>query len=118
MNFQLYNDKVWTFSIKPQNAAGVAQPWPANSSPQAVSSNPASLVAGVQLGSNNTFTLVLTPKVQVSPGLTVTVTNSGMAPLVFVVDIVADPDLLTVAADTVAADITTTPQNIPVAPGP
>lgn len=123
MNFQLYNDKVWTFPLNSQNSAGVAQALPGTANPAAVSSNPASLGAaiiatGPPTGGITGRALVLTPKVQASPGLTVTVTNAGMAPVIFGVDIVADPDLLTVAVDTVPADITTAPQSIPVAPGP
>jgi hypothetical protein len=116
MNFQLYNDKIWTFPIKCQNAGGV-QPWPLNANPLAVSSNPASLGARV-IGQVPSLFLELTPKVQVSPGLTVTVSNAGMAPVVFGVDIVADPDMLSVVVDAVAADITTSAQNVPTAAGP
>ncbi len=118
MNYQLYNDKIWTLPLKCQNSAAVAQPFPAGGpTPAVTSSNPASLGASVQQ-SGSGYTLVLTPKVQVSPGLTVTVTNIGMAPASLSVDIVADPNLLTVVIDNVVADATTVPQNIPVAAGP
>lgn len=122
MNFQLYNDKIWTFPLKCQNASGI-QPWPAGSNPVAVSSNPASLTASANaiLGFGNAITgyaLVLTPKVQASPGLTVTVTNVGMDPVVFTADIVTDPDRLSVVVDSAATDYTTSPQNVPADPGP
>lgn len=119
MNFQLYNDKVWTLPLQCQNAASVVQPFPSGSSPSAVSSNPASLNAEVALGTGGVgFKLILTPKVQASPSLTVTVTNVGMTPAVFVVDVVPDPNILSVAVDDIPADVTTAPQNVPVAPGP
>ncbi len=113
MSFQLFNNKTWTFPLKCQNAAGVAQPFPTN--PSAESSNPASLSAAI-LGPSPGFFLMLTPKVQVSPGLTVTVSATGMAPVVFAVDVAADPDMLSVAVDT--ANATTAVQNVPTAPGP
>lgn len=114
MNFQLYNDKVWTFPLKCKNAAGVVQPFPPSPTFAVVSSNPASL--GVAVNNFGGFMLVLTPKVKLSPGLTVTVSNTGMDPLVFAADIVPNPDRLSVDVDTAAA--TTTPQNVPAAPGP
>ncbi len=121
MNFQLYNDKVWTFPLKSQNALGVSTALPGTANPAAVSSNPASLGAaiiatGPPTGGITGYSLVLTPKVQASPGLTATVSNVGMAPVIFAVDIVADPNLLSVMVDTVGD--TTTAQNIPTAPGP
>ncbi len=115
MNFQVYNNKIWTFPLRCQNAAAVSQPFPAGSSFAVVSSNPASLTAAATAVTGG-YNLVLTPKVQASPGLTVTVTTAGMAPAVFMVDIVADPNLLSVVVDTTAP--TTTPLAIPVAPGP
>ncbi len=119
MNFQLHNDKVWTFAIKPQNAAGLV-PWPNGSNPSVVSSNPASLGAAVamgngQIGQPATYFMVLTPKVQISPGLSVTISNVGMQPVTFAVDVVADPDMLSVTVDPVPF---TTPQSVPTVPGP
>ncbi len=116
MNFQLYNDKVWSFPIKCQNASGVAQPFPPGTGPNVVSSNPVSLGAAIGLVSGGGFTLELTPKVQVSPGITVTVSSVGMDSSAFVVDIVADPNRLSVAIDSAAA--ASVAQNVPTAPGP
>ncbi len=116
-NFQVYNDKIWTLPIKCQNSSGVFVAFPSGSNLAAVSSNPASLGAVVTstiLGTN----LVLTPKVQVSPGLTVTITGVALAPINFMVDIVADPNLLSIAVDTTPADGTTVSQNVPIAAGP
>ncbi len=119
MGFQIYNDKVTTLPLICQTSAGVTQAFPSGSNPVAVSSNPTSLGAIVALGTGGVgFKLVLTPKVQASPGLVVTVTNVGMSPVNFVVDIVADPNMLSVAIDTSATAVTTAPQNVPVAAGP
>ncbi len=61
MNFQLFNDKVWTFPLKCANSIG-PQPFP--TAPAAVSSNSASLGASVASGPFNVgFVLTLTPKV-------------------------------------------------------
>ncbi len=115
MNFQLYNDKIYTFSLHTVNAANVTQPWPSGI-PTVVSSNPASLSATISsVDFVTAFSLVLTPKVKVSPGLTVTVSNTGVAPAVFVVDVVSDPDMLSVVVDSTP---TTVAQNVPTAPGP
>jgi hypothetical protein len=111
MNFQLYNDKVWTIPLKCKDATGADKPFP--TSPVAVSSNPASL--GVAIG-QSPWVLILTPKVQTSPGLVVTLSSVGADGTTFVVDIVADPNRLSVSVDSLAA--TSTVQNIPTAPGP
>ncbi len=114
MNFQAFNDKVWTLPLKCLNASSVAVAFPAGSNLAAVSSNPASLGASIANGTN----LVLTPKVQNSPGITVTVTGVALAPAVLVVDVVADPNLLSVSVDTTPADDSTVSQSVPVASGP
>jgi hypothetical protein len=116
MNFPLYNDKVWTFPLKCQNAAGAVQPGPTTGAwPTAVSDNPASLGASVVYQAP-LFNLVLTPKVQASPGISVTVSYVGMASATFTADIVTDPNLISVAID--SADVTSISQSIPSAPGP
>ena len=109
----LYNDKVYTFPIHAKNALGADQPWGATN-PLAVSSNPASLGARV-IWQAPDFFLVLTPAVQASPGLSVTVSYNGMASAVLNVDIVPDPDLVSVVIDN---SPTTVPQNVPTNPGP
>ena len=114
MSFQLYNDKVYTFPIAAHNALGASQPWGATN-PLAVSSNPASLGARV-IWQAPSFFLVLTPAVQASPGLSVTVSYTGMASATLGVDIVPDPDLVSVAIDSSTA--TSVSQNVPTAPGP
>ncbi len=110
MNFQLHNDKVYTIPLKCQNATG-PQPFP--SFPVAVSSNPDSLGVSIGMGP---FVLLLAPKVKLSPGITVTVSSLGADPATVVVDIVADPDRLSVLIDSAAA--TSAVQAVPVAPGP
>lgn len=116
MNFQIFNDKVYTFPIKCHAADNVLQAFPPGYAPSAISSNPASLTVQTGFVSGGGFSLTLIPKVQGSSGLTVTVSAVGMASNAFVVDIVPDPDLLTVAVDT--SGVTTATQNVPTAPGP
>ncbi len=116
MNFQLYNDKTYTFPLQCKNASGVVQPWPTTGAwPVAVSDNPGSLAASVTYVAPS-FKLVLKPMVQASPNISVTVSYIGMGPAIFVADIVADPDLISVAVD--ASGVTTATQSIPTNTGP
>ncbi len=109
---QLYNDRVYAYPlVAMQNGATVA--FPAGLS--AASSLPNSLGAAIG-GTESAPILYLTPKVQASVGITVTVTGASMAPLVEVYDIVADPNLVSIALGSGAP--TTSAQNVPTAPGP
>lgn len=115
MNIQLYNDKAYNFPLKAVNAAGETQPWPAGA-PGVVSSKPASL--GVQVGGFPNFVVTLVPKVQASSGIIVTLTSQNMVPATFSVDIVPDPNVLSIVVDGDVTHATTTAQDIPTAPGP
>jgi hypothetical protein len=115
-NFELPNDEVVSIPISTADAAGTIEPSPPNDTFSAVSSNPASLGASVSVVAGNPM-LVLTPLVQVSPGITVTVSDSaGLAQAALVVDIVADTTDTTIVLNTAAA--TEVSQPVPTAPGP
>jgi len=116
-NIQLANDTVETITIVTTDAAGATVPAPAGDTFTVVSSNPASLGAAIGTDKNGAPAVVLTPLVQVSPGLTFTVTDSaGLASDAQGVDIVADLAPKTISLD--IADATTAPQAVPTAPGP
>jgi hypothetical protein len=111
-NFELKNDTVATIPIVTEDAAGNVVPATAGDTFTAVSSLPASL--GVAVTNN---ALVLTPLVQASPGLTVTVSDAdGLTAATLTVDIVPDLSPTQVVLET--ADATTVPQAPPTAPGP
>lgn len=116
-DFPLANDSIATIPIVTADAAGDFVSPPKGDTFSAVSSNPASLTAAIGTTATGGPAVVLTPLVQVSPGLTVTVTDSaGLMQFVLTVDIAAD-----VAPKTIALDIahaTTVAQPVPTAPGP
>jgi hypothetical protein len=113
-NFELKNDTVASIPVEVEDAAGAVVPTPAGDTFTAVSSNPASLTAIITPG---TSTLVLTPLVQASPGLSVAVNDAnGLTAVTLVVDIVADLSPTQVALD--VADATTVSQPVPENPGP
>ena len=105
MDTVLYNDKVYKYALT--TVSGVAIPSGAN--PVATSSAPNSLNAGIFNG-----VLTLTPLVQQSTGITVTITGIGVGPASQTFDIAADPNLVVLAFGTP----TTVAQAIPTAPGP
>ena len=79
-----------------------------------VSSNPASLGAAIGATAAGTPAVVLTPLVQASPGLTITVSDAdGLQQWVQIVDIVQDVAPRNVVLD--LADATTVPQAVPTA---
>lgn len=111
----LLNDTIATLPIITEDSAGAAEPYPSGDTFSAVSSNPASLTASVVVVSPTQSNLVLTPLVQLSPGLTVTVTDtSGLPPEILTVNIVADTVDTQIALGTVAV----VAQPVPAAPGP
>jgi len=113
----LLNDTIESVPIQYEDAGGAVVPAPTGDSLTAVSSNPASLGAAIGADTNGNPLLVLTPLVQVSPGLTVTVTDSsGLPALTRVVDIVADLKATNIVLDDAGA--TTVSQAVPVNPGP
>lgn len=115
-NYELRDDTVATVPIQTTNSAGVVEPPPAGDTFTAMSSLPASLA--VSIGSNAAGpTLILTPLVQASPGITVTVSDSaGLTVATQLVDIVQDTTDTNILLD--LADATTTHQAVPTAPGP
>jgi len=116
-NFEVMNDAVYTVTIKTTNSAGTVEPTPAGDVFTAVSSNPASLRVAVGTDAAGNPAVVMTPLVQASPGLTVTVSDSsGLAQFVQIVDIVADVADTNIILD--VADATHVSQPVPTAPGP
>jgi hypothetical protein len=117
-NFQLYNDKVWSFPLKwvdPISQA-TSTTFPAGTSFSATSSLPGSLSASVFISSGIAY-LKLTPLVQNSPGINVTVNATAMTSAVQAFDVVTDPATpASVMIDT--ADVSSSPQNVPASPGP
>lgn len=115
-NFEIPNDQVWSFTIETANSAGTVEPAPAGDVFTAVSSSPS---LGVAIGTDATGApaVIVTPLVQLSPGISVTVSDSaGLAQFVQVFDIVADVTPTNVVLD--LADGTHTAQPVPAAPGP
>jgi hypothetical protein len=111
----LLNDTVATAPILTEDSVGAVEPYPTGDVFSAVSSNPASLTAAIVVVSPTQSNLVLTPLVQVSPGLTVTVTDTaGLPPEIWTVNIVDD----TVDTQIATGTFTTTPQPVPTATGP
>ena len=116
-NFELMNDEVVTITIKTTNSAGVTEPVPAGDVFSVVSSNPASLGAAIGHDAAGNPAVVLTPLVKVSPGLTITVSDSaGLAVDAQIVDIVEDVTPTNIVLD--LADATHVAQPVPTAPGP
>lgn len=114
-NYELLNDTIATIPVQTTNSAGVVEPPPTGDTFTAVSSLPASL--GVSIITAPALALVLTPLVQASPGITVTVSDSaGLKVATQLVDIVADATPTNVILD--LADATTVAQPVPTAPGP
>jgi hypothetical protein len=111
-NFELANDEVATIPILVDDAAGNPVPPPTGDTFTVTSSNPASLGAAIS-GSN----VVLTPLVQASPGITITVSDSaGLTSFAQLVDIVQDLTPKAITLDLAAA--TEVGQAVPTAPGP
>lgn len=116
-NFELPNDEVVTITIKTTTSSGSVVPVPSGDTFTATSSNPASLGVAVGTDASGAPAIVLTPLVQASPGLTVTVADSsGLAQASQIVDIVADVTPANVVLD--LADATHTSQAVPTNAGP
>lgn len=110
-NFEIPNDIIATIPILVDDAAGEPVPAPAGDVFTAVSSSPS---LGVAI---NGSSLVLTPLVQASPGISVTVSDSaGLASFTQIVDIVQDTTPKAITLD--LAHVTGAPQPVPTATGP
>lgn len=116
-NFELPNDQVVTVTIKATNSAGVTEPIPSGDTFTATSSNPTSLGVAIGADAAGNPALILTPLVQNSPGLAVTVADSaGLAKASLLVDVVDDVTPANLVLD--VADATHVSQPVPTATGP
>jgi hypothetical protein len=116
-NTELLNDAVYTVTIKATNQGGTTVPLPAGLTLTAVSSDPAALEAVIGVDASGNPAVVLTPLVDASPNITVTISDAaGLTPATKVFDIVIDTTAATLSLDmTDAAHVS---QVSPVAPGP
>lgn len=116
-NFELANDEVATIGILVDDASGAPVAAPAGDVFTVVSSNPASLGAAMGTTAAGGPAIVLTPLVQVSPGLQVTVTDSaGLTAFTQLIDIVQDTTPKAITLDiTNAVEVA---QPVPTATGP
>jgi hypothetical protein len=116
-NYELPNDEIDTITIKTQNTAGTTEPVPTGDVFSVTSSKPASLGTAVGMDKGGNPAIVLTPLVQVSPGITVTVSDTaGLKVATLVVDIVQDVTPSNIVLDT--ADAMHVSQSVPASPGP
>jgi hypothetical protein len=116
-NFELPNDEVVTITIQTTNSAGTVEPVPTGDVFTVVSSNPTSLGATVGVDASGAPAVVLTPLVQTSPNITITISDSaGLPALTQLVDIVEDVTPSNIILD--LADATHVSQPVPTAPGP
>lgn len=115
-NFEIQDDTVATIPIQVEDSAGVVVPPTSGDTFTAISSTP-SLGVSVGADSSGNPTLILTPTVQASPNITVTVSDAdGLTAATLVCDIVPDLSPKTVFIDVAGA--TTAPQPPPSNPGP
>jgi hypothetical protein len=116
-NYELANDEVSTITIKTTNSAGAVEPYPTGDVFSVTSSNPASLGVAIGADAAGNPAVVLTPLVQASPNITVTVSDSaGLIQAVQLVDIVQDVKDTNIILD--VADAVLKSQPVPTAPGP
>jgi len=115
-NFELPNDEVVTIPILTTNSAGAVEPPPAGDT-FTVTSSSASLGVAIGTTAAGGPAVVMTPMVQLSPGISVEVKDSaGLTAWTQLVDIVADVTPTNIVLD--VADATHTAQPVPTAPGP
>ena len=116
-NLQLPNDVVRTIPILANDAAGDVVPAPTGDTFSVVSSNPASLNAVIGQTVSGAPAVVINALVQVSPGLSFTVSDSaGLAAFTENVDIVQDTAPKAIGLD--LAGETDAAQPVPTNPGP
>lgn len=115
-NLEVLNDTVVTIPIQTQDAEGVVVP-PKTGDTFSAASSSSSLGVAVAADTSGNPTLVLTPLVQASPGITVTVSDAdGLPQVTLVCDIVPDLTPSNIVLD--VAGETTAPQPVPTNPGP
>ena len=114
-DFVINNDQIATAAIRVANSAGSIVPAPSSDVFVAASS---STSLGVEISTKNgNPVVVMTPMVQASPDITVTVNDSaGLKLDSFVVDIVPNPTPYGIQVD--LANSTYVTQAVPTAPGP
>lgn len=116
-NYELKNDTVLTIPIHTADVSGTVEPPPAGDVFSVSSSNASSLGAAIAKDDNGNPTLVVTPLVQASPGITVVVSDSsGLTVASQVFDIVPDTTDTQIILD--LADATTAAQAVPANTGP
>lgn len=117
-NYQLFNDKIASVPIVFKDGLGNPITQPEGDGFSVANVSPNSVTASMSFtGANNVGPhLNLVPKVQTSPGLVVTVTDTLGHVVSIPFDIVGDPNAVVMVAD--MANITTTSQAVPSAPGP
>jgi hypothetical protein len=116
-NYELANDTVATISIVTTDAAGATVPAPASDVFSVTSSAPTSLTAAIGKDANGNPAVVLTPLVQVSEGLSITITDSaGLTSDAQGIDIVQDLAPKAIGLNLTTASVTA--QTVPTAPGP
>lgn len=115
---QIDDDWVMSVPIVTQNSAGAVVAAPAGDTYTVTSSLPASLQAAIgTMADGTTPAVILTPMVQASTGITITVTDSaGLASSVSLWDIVQDVQATQLALD--VSDATHVAQPVPTNPGP
>jgi hypothetical protein len=116
-NLQLKNDTIMTIGILVFDAIGNVGPAPAGDVFAVVSSNPASLNAVIGTTAAGAPAVVLNALVQVSPGLSIEISDSsGLTVFDEAVDIVEDFSPTATGLDLANAEISAQP--IPTAVGP
>ena len=116
-NYELKSDDTATITIQTATVSGTVEPAPAGDVFSVMSSNPGSLMATIGKDANGNPAVILTPLVQASPGITITVSDSaGLAVDAQIVDVVIDNTPTNVILD--LADAVLTSQPTPTAPGP
>ena len=111
-NYEICNDWISTISIKTTNAGGQVEPLPAGDTFSVSCSNPAALQAAIGTDASGNPALVLTPLVQNSSGIAVTISDSaGLTQCVQMVDIVSDVTDTNIVLD--LADATHISQPVP-----
>lgn len=125
-NIEIPNDEVWTIPVLTTNSAGVVEPAPAGDTYTAAvahddssdaSASLAVAVVDMTLNGNAAKGVQLTPMVQESPNLTLTITDSaGLTASVNVFDIVQDVTPKNILLD--VADVQKASQPVPTNAGP
>jgi hypothetical protein len=116
-NFEILDDTIVTIPILTDDAGGNPVSPPSGDTFTVVSSNPTSLAAVIGATAAGNPAVVLTPGVQASPNITITVSDSaGLTTFAQLCDVVTDATPKAITLD--LADATTQPQPVPPNAGP